>query len=57
MLKNIAIPDVFDKKDCSELSNEEIAELHKNEILKTLNINNNRKSIALNTHIVILLEE
>lgn len=56
MIKNITIPDLFERTDCSELSNEQIAELHREAILIELN-KYNCKAIAINTHIFILTEE
>lgn len=54
MVHNIAIPDLFEKTDCESKSDEEIAELHKIEILKQLKIYSNKKTIAMNTHIVVI---
>lgn len=56
MLTSVVIPDLFEKEDCTLLTNEQIAELHKQEVLKVLNKNKKPKTIAMSTHIVILNE-
>lgn len=55
-VKNISIPDIYDSEDCNGRTDEDIAELYKQELLKTLKQFNNKKIIAMNTHIVILTE-